>query len=179
MKIGIAGVGGIGSNVAFNLVRSGIDNIKFGDFDKIENSNLNRQFYFYEQVGEYKADCLNKNLKKIYGKKEDFEYLVIKFDRDNIREFFKDCDIIVDGFDKKEYKKILLEECFDGRKKIISVSGIGGIDTSEIVVKKANKNLYIVGDMKSDIRDYKTYSHKVVMVACKIAEIIVELEGVR
>ena len=39
MKIGIAGVGGIGSNVAMHLVRSGITNLKFGDFDKIEKSN--------------------------------------------------------------------------------------------------------------------------------------------
>ena len=45
MKIGIAGVGGIGSNVAMHLVRSGVKNLKFGDFDVIENSNLNRQFY--------------------------------------------------------------------------------------------------------------------------------------
>ena len=49
MKIGIAGTGGIGSNVAMHLVRSGITNLKFGDFDRIEKSNLNRQFYFEEQ----------------------------------------------------------------------------------------------------------------------------------
>ena len=50
MKIGIAGTGGIGSNVAMHLVRSGITNLKFGDFDRIEKSNLNRQFYFEEQI---------------------------------------------------------------------------------------------------------------------------------
>ena len=44
MRIGIAGVGGIGSNVAFHLVRTGVTELKFGDFDKIEESNLNRQF---------------------------------------------------------------------------------------------------------------------------------------
>jgi len=36
MKIGFAGVGGIGSNVAANLVRSGIDNLKLIDFDRVE-----------------------------------------------------------------------------------------------------------------------------------------------
>ena len=43
MNIGIAGVGGIGSNVALNLVRSGIDRLTLVDFDRVEPSNLNRQ----------------------------------------------------------------------------------------------------------------------------------------
>ncbi|EHO21906.1 thiamine biosynthesis protein ThiF [Fusobacterium necrophorum subsp. necrophorum] len=46
MKIGIAGCGGIGSNVAYHLIRSGISEFKFGDFDIVEASNLNRQFFF-------------------------------------------------------------------------------------------------------------------------------------
>ena len=82
MKIGIAGVGGIGSNVAMHLVRSGINNLKFGDFDKIEISNLNRQFYFRSQVGKYKAECLKENLQAI-DEDGNYEYTVIKFDRDN------------------------------------------------------------------------------------------------
>ena len=36
MNIGIAGVGGIGSNVALNLVRSGIDRLTLVDFDRVE-----------------------------------------------------------------------------------------------------------------------------------------------
>ena len=65
-----------------------------------------------------------------------------------MREFFKDCDIVVDGFDKKEYKALLLEEVFDGKKLLITVSGIGGIDSSSVQIVKRMKNLYIVGDMK-------------------------------
>ena len=172
MKIGIAGVGGIGSNVAMHLVRSGITNLKFGDFDKIEKSNLNRQFYFEEQIGEYKAQVLLKNLTKI--SQGNYEYQVIKFDESNIKEFFKDCDILVEGFDKKECKQLFMEELYDGKRLLITVSGIGGLDSSDIQVIKRMKNLYIVGDMKSDIAEYKTYSHKVNIVASKISEIILK-----
>jgi sulfur carrier protein ThiS adenylyltransferase len=42
MRIGIAGAGGIGSNVALQLVRAGIPDFKIVDFDRIEASNLNR-----------------------------------------------------------------------------------------------------------------------------------------
>ena len=48
MKIGIAGAGGIGSNVAVHLVRSGVESIKIADFDTIEKSNLNRQLKSYK-----------------------------------------------------------------------------------------------------------------------------------
>ncbi len=170
MKIGIAGVGGIGSNVAMHLVRSGITNLKFGDFDKIEKSNLNRQFYFEDQIGKHKAEALRENLTKIsHG---NYEYEIIKFEKDNVKEFFKDCDIVVDGFDKKEYKVLLLEEVFDGKKILITVSGIGGIDSSNVQIVKRMRNFYIVGDMKSDISEYKTYSHKVNIVASRVVEVI-------
>lgn len=175
MKIGIAGVGGIGSNVAMHLVRSGINNLKFGDFDKIEISNLNRQFYFRSQVGKYKAECLKENLQAI-DEDGNYEYTVIKFDRDNLKSYFEDCDIIVDGFDRKEYKSLLVEEFYGSGKLLISVSGIGGKDSSEIEIIKRNSKFYIVGDLKSDTDRYATYSHKVGMVAGKIAEIILQEE---
>ncbi len=65
MKIGIAGVGGIGSNVAVHLVRAGCTSLKLVDFDRVEHSNLNRQFYFIDQIGGYKVDMLRENLLRI------------------------------------------------------------------------------------------------------------------
>src|SRR5690554_2921117 len=62
VKIGIAGAGGLGSNCAFNLVRSGFNNLVIADYDKIEYTNLNRQFFFYEQVGKHKVEVLKENL---------------------------------------------------------------------------------------------------------------------
>ena len=63
MKIGIAGVGGIGSNVALNLVRSGVMQLKLIDFDRVEPGNLNRQFYFADQIGLFKVEALKINLR--------------------------------------------------------------------------------------------------------------------
>ncbi len=65
MNIGIAGVGGIGSNVAIILVRSGIDTLTLVDFDRVEAANLNRQFYFADQVGRLKVAMLAENLRRI------------------------------------------------------------------------------------------------------------------
>ena len=88
MRIGIAGVGGMGWNVAFHLVRTGVTELKFGDFDKIEESNLNRQFFFKDQVGKYKAEALYENLKRI-NPDGDFQYEIIKFERERCSRVFQ------------------------------------------------------------------------------------------
>ena len=51
-SVGIAGAGGLGSNVAVALARAGVGRLVIADFDRIEPSNLNRQQYFVDQVGE-------------------------------------------------------------------------------------------------------------------------------
>jgi len=68
MKIGIAGVCGIGGNVALNLVRIKIKWLKNLDSDRVEESNLNRQFYVKDQVSiiackmcEVVLDIINRN----------------------------------------------------------------------------------------------------------------------
>ena len=57
--VGIAGVGGLGSNIAVSLARLGIGNLIIADFDVVEPSNLNRQYYFADQIGMYKVDALS------------------------------------------------------------------------------------------------------------------------
>ena len=56
-RVGIAGAGGLGSNCAVALARSGVGTLVISDFDIIEQSNLNSQYYFTNQVGMMKTDC--------------------------------------------------------------------------------------------------------------------------
>ena len=153
-KIGIAGVGGIGSNVAVNLVRSGILNLKIADYDKIEESNLNRQFYFSDQIGRSKVDALEENLIRINSKIR-LEKLNILINKDNIRSIFNDCSIIVEGFDKTNDKTLLVNEFCDTGKFVVSACGVAGLGTDNIKAKRLQDNIYIVGDFHTDIKDTK------------------------
>ncbi len=58
--VGIAGAGGLGSNCAAHLVRVGFRKLKLVDFDVVETGNLDRQFYFADQVGMYKVEALRQ-----------------------------------------------------------------------------------------------------------------------
>lgn len=169
-KIGIAGVGGIGSNVAVHLVRAGVLELKYADFDVVESSNLNRQFYFDDQIGLPKTVALEINLKRI-NPKISLKYFHIRITEQNIKEVFGDCDIIVEGFDNVESKKLLIETFLGTDKIIVSANGIAGQDTGAIRVEK-KKNMYMVGDFEKDIKEYKTYSYKVSTAASIMAGIV-------
>lgn len=57
-RVTIAGAGGLGSNIAIALARSGVGHLTLIDFDVIEMSNLNRQQYKVSQVGMPKVVAL-------------------------------------------------------------------------------------------------------------------------
>ena len=61
----ILGCGGIGNHIAHSLVTSGVNHVILVDNDRIELSNLSRQFLFTESdVGQYKVDILKTELLK-------------------------------------------------------------------------------------------------------------------
>jgi len=50
-RVGIIGLGGLGTVVAGALARIGVGNLVLADFDVVEPSNLNRQQYSISQIG--------------------------------------------------------------------------------------------------------------------------------
>ncbi len=175
VKVGIAGAGGLGSNCAFNLVRSGFMDFVIADFDIVEPSNLNRQFFFTDQIGMPKVEALEINLRRInpeilfYGRQ-------ILVQSDNIDSLFGECDVIVEAFDRAEYKKLIIEHFAGSGKLLVSASGIAGVGNSdEIITRKINRNFYIIGDGKSSVSETNPpFSPKVNIAAAKQADCVLE-----
>ena len=171
-RVGFAGAGGLGSNCASNLVRSGFRKLTIVDFDIIIPSNLDRQFYFLDQVGLSKVEALKINLLRVNPDLE-IKALIKKIDKENIKAIFADCDIVVECFDRPEHKKMLVEELASSGKFIVVVSGVGGIGSSdEIKVHQLKDNLVLIGDLKSDILDKPPVSPRVNIAAAKQADVV-------
>lgn len=150
--VAVVGLGGIGSNTAVWLTRIGIGHLYLYDFDKVELSNLNRQYYFLPDIGRYKAEALTKHLQQInpYAK---LYPKVIRLTQKNIPLYLESADIICEALDKAESKALLVNTILSlyPEKTIIAANGIAGFGKAEqLVSKHISKNLYLCGDNKSD-----------------------------
>lgn len=173
IRIGIAGAGGLGSNCAMHLVRSGFKRFVLADFDCIEESNLNRQFYFMEQIGKSKVEALGDNLQSINPDLDITAHLT-EVCRENMHDLFDDCDVIIEAFDDAAAKKALVETFLPTGKLLVTASGMGGAGSSdEIKTRKVRDNFYIVGDMKTECNaETPPFSPRVAICAAKQADIV-------
>jgi len=172
---GITGAGGIGSNVAAALVRAGIGRLVIADYDSVELPNLNRQFYFRDQIGYPKVEALQHNLKLINPDSE-IEIHNRLIDSDNACSIYNDCDVLVEAVDVEETKIMLLESwlsCLPGIP-VISCSGVAGYGRTDSIRVDRRENLIIVGDQESDL-SLGTLSARVGIIANMMANEIIEL----
>lgn len=61
-SIAILGCGSIGSNLAYKLCKSGIDNIILVDPGRLESSNIGRHFLGMNNVGRFKVEAMKETL---------------------------------------------------------------------------------------------------------------------
>lgn len=165
--IGIAGLGGLGSNAALQLARSGVGRLVITDFDSVDLANVHRQCYPLESVGKAKTDALEKEIMRVNP------WCVVE--KHNIRitpeniSVFDHCTIIIEAFDKAEEKIMLAENLRD--KMLIMGNGMAGTGPADdIVTKRVGKNLIVCGDGTSDVdKDGSFLSSRVAVCAAKQA----------
>ncbi len=175
--VGIAGAGGLGSNCAVALARVGIGKIIICDFDVISASNLNRQYYFYDQVGQKKAFTIEENILLI-NPKVKVKAWDVKLNPQNIPVIFKKCDIIVEAFDLAEMKEMIIETVQTQLPQIPLITGLGMAgwgNSNSIKVRKVD-NLFICGDETSEIsEELPPMAPRVGMVANMQANTVMEI----
>ncbi len=169
-RVCIAGIGGIGSNIARILTASGVTCLRIIDFDVVEASNLNRQFYFYDQIGELKTDMLEINLKRI-NPGILIEKRQMKLTPSTISEAAEGCRVVVEGVDTIEDKKMIMENFAGEMPLMVSASGIAGQEMEGIRVKRLGRG-YVVGDLSSDDKDFPLFPPKIHLVASTMAGIV-------
>ncbi|MEJ2252406.1 MAG: ThiF family adenylyltransferase [Candidatus Lokiarchaeota archaeon] len=126
-KVLIAGVGGLGCEIAKNLAMVGVGTIYLVDMDIIEHSNLNRQILFIDaKIGEPKAIAAAKKLRQInpYIKVKGFSS---SLERMNPKAY-KVVDLVVGGLDSMNARLNLNAQCVRFNKPLVDggVSGYHG-----------------------------------------------------
>jgi sulfur carrier protein ThiS adenylyltransferase len=177
-RVGVAGAGGLGSNCAAALARTGVGTLVIADYDTVEQSNLSRQYYFVNQIGMMKTTALKENLVRI---RPEINVVVhqVKLNRRNVTPIFAGCHVIVEAFDKAEMKEMLIETVqkeLPGIPLIVG-SGMAGWGNTEILrFRKVDDTLFVCGDESSEAsEDFPTLAPRVGIVANMQANTVVEI----
>lgn len=176
--VGIAGAGGLGSNCAVALARSGVGTLVIADFDIVEKQNLNRQYYFIDQIGILKTLALQKNISRINSQVQVITHQVI-LNSNNIPSVFAGCNIIVEAFDRSDMKEMLIETVqlkMPGTPLIVG-SGMAGWGKNESIrYRKIDDTLYICGDESSEVSEnLPPMAARVGMVANMQANVVIDI----
>lgn len=178
VSVAVCGLGGLGSNVAVMLARAGVGKLHLMDFDKVELSNLNRQYFAMEHVGMLKADALKQI---IAGIAPDCRVTAqnIKITEENIRELLKNDYIICEAFDEADQKAMLVNSVLTDfpDKYLVSASGMAGAGSSnDIKTRKVADRFFLCGDEVSDMQDNPLMiSSRVMLCAAHEANMIIRI----
>ena len=151
-RVGIAGAGGLGSNCAMHLVRAGVKHITIADFDVVNESNLNRQFFFRDQIGQKKVEAIKENLLRIEPD-ADIRAVDMRLDASSAREIFADCGIVVEAFDAVDAKVMLVSAFASSGKKLVTASGLAGWGRSNAMKVRKMGNIVAIGDGETSVGD--------------------------
>ena len=182
-KVAVVGLGGLGSNVAMWLARLGVGQLLLYDFDKVELSNLNRQYYFLEDVGQYKATALLRHLQAVnpYG---NYQSRVVRLTEDNLAELVSEAHIVCEALDSPETKALLVNGVLENHpdKYLVAASGLAGFAISSTMqVRRVTSHFYLCGDGMSDMLELPLCGARVGLCAAQqaltIARIILQIES--
>lgn len=147
-RIIVAGIGGIGSNVAFQLARMIPANLTLYDDDVVEMVNMAGQLYSYNDIGKSKVDAIADMIDRYTSMRQ---VLAIK---DKFTSSKKSGDIMICGFDNMTARRVFFnswnnhiqEKSKEEKSKCLYLDGRLSMDTLQIFC--------ITGDDEYNINRY-------------------------
>lgn len=149
-RVGVAGAGGLGSNCAVLLARSGIRRLVIADPDVVSLSNLNRQHFFPRHLGLPKVEALGGVLREL-NPGLDLTLVPEALDGPAACALFDGCDVVVEAVDDPAAKKTLVEALLRQGHSVVSASGMAGWGGPPMTARRVGQRLIVVGDFVSEI----------------------------
>ncbi|MGM0417033.1 MAG: sulfur carrier protein ThiS adenylyltransferase ThiF [Thermodesulfobacteriota bacterium] len=153
--VGIAGAGGLGSNLSIALARAGVGHLIIADQDVVELSNLHRQQYFIDQLDQPKVEALAHTLYRI-NPQIQLKTHHIRVESSNTAALFGAAQILVEAFDGAEAKADLVQSWLQRypERPLVAASGMAGFDSvNSITTTHPFANLYVCGDGTNGVEE--------------------------
>ena len=125
-KIAVFGLGGVGSYVVEALARAGIGHLVIVDYDKFDETNINRQIgALHSTIGKYKIDVMEKRILDINPEIKVEKYFPTDIEGGEENLITSDFTYVVDAIDTMTSKLKVIEKCNNENVKIITMAGAG------------------------------------------------------
>src|SRR5256714_971520 len=131
-RVGLLGLGGVGTHASLDLAAMGVGDLRIVDFDRVELSNLNRQIlYTEEDIGRRKVELAEARI-RAFNSRMHLEAVELRLaSADDVAEVVHDRDVVIGAIDRpKMHAAVWMNEgCVRSGVPLIT----GGIDTQRSI----------------------------------------------
>ena len=125
-RVLVVGMGGLGCPVAMTLAAAGVGELRLSDFDRVEPSNLARQWlYTPDDVGKDKAVAAAAALAR-QNPDVTITALPYALDDEDLAEEVDAADVVLDCCDNAETRFALNAACVAARTPLVSAAAVRG-----------------------------------------------------
>lgn len=171
-RVGVAGAGGLGSNAALMLARSGVEDFLLVDDDCVDASNLNRQQYWPRHVGMPKVEALKELLLEL-NPSARVETLRLRLTEETTPEIVRTRPLWLEALDGAQDKRFFVEAALSASARAASASGMGGYGREPLGRRRLGR-LVVVGDFVTDVADAPPLAPRVTEAAALLADAVLE-----
>ncbi|MDF0552880.1 ThiF family adenylyltransferase [Kamptonema sp. UHCC 0994] len=166
LPVTVCGAGALGANITENLARSGFENLKVIDRDRIEERNLSTQPYYRSDVGAFKAKILANNLYRALGVKVDPQSKELT--AANAAVLLANSALVIDTFDNSVGRQAVKDGCESAGIPCLHV-GLA-TDYAEVIW---NQGYRVPSPANDDICDYPLARNLVMLTVAVACEVII------
>lgn len=182
-RVILAGLGGIGSYVSYNLARMNIAALFMYDDDVVEQANMSGQLYCQDDIGKAKVDAMADMIKSYTTMRNIYAI------KDKFKNSSEAGDVMICGFDNMEARRIffvawhnhVMAKPEEERKKCLYLDGRLSISTLQVfcitgdndwaMAEYADKYLFTDAEAEETQCSLKQTTY----LACMIGSMIVNL----
>ena len=174
LQVTLCGAGALGSQLADNLARQGVQHLRVIDRDRVEEHNVSTQLYGESDVGAWKVEVLRQRLFRATG--IEIDAVRKELAERNARGLLQEGGLVVDTFDNSASRRLVQDSCRALQLPCLHVGLYA--DYGEVIW---DENYRVPRDVAGDVCDYPLARNLVLLMIALASEVILRfaLDGGR
>jgi molybdopterin/thiamine biosynthesis adenylyltransferase len=166
LEVTLCGAGALGSQLADNLARQGIAQLRVIDRDRVEEHNAGTQLYGISDVGGWKVEILRQRLFRDTG--IEIEAIQKELTERTVGKLLPKSGLVIDTFDNSAARQLVQDHCRAAQLACLHVGLFA--DYCEVIW---DENYRVPRDVTGDVCDYPLARNLVLLAVSLASEVLV------